>query len=88
MLHGVNDGNQTLSLQYHEFVLQGKSNSKFMVNENYKKHVQNMLSWTEYTLTPKEFLKYHYNMNPIMTTIVLVLVVGVGFYLLKSFFKF
>ena len=40
MLHGVLDGDQNLSLNYHEFVLQGKSNSKFMSNDNYKKHVQ------------------------------------------------
>ena len=87
-LHGVIDGNTVYTLRYHEFQLQGKSNKKYEVNENYENHVKEMLRWTEYTLTPKEFIKYHYNMNPILTTVIsIVLVVG-SFLLLKSFFKF
>lgn len=87
-LHGVIEGDQNLSLKYHEFLLQGKSNSKYMGVENYKKHVQDMVRWTEYTLTPVEFFKYNYNMNPVITTVLTVLLAAVSFYLLKSFFKF
>lgn len=87
-LHGVLEGDENYSLKYHEYQLQGKANKKYMNNEEYKKQVQNMLSWTEYTLTPVEFFKYHYNMNPIITTILTVgLFIG-SFLLLKSFFKF
>ncbi len=88
MLHGVLNGEQNLSLNYHEYVLQGKSNKKFMGIDNYKKHVQDMLRWTEYTMTPTEFFKYHYSMNPILTSIICFVVVVGGFILIKQFFKF
>ena len=87
-LHGVIEGNQNLTLQYHEFLLSGKTNSKYESNENYKKHMNEMIRWTEYTLTPKEFLKFHYNQNPIVTTVLSIIIVIVSFVLLKSFFKF
>ena len=87
-LHGVLEGNQTLSFRYHEHQFQGKVSDRFMNNEQYKKHYQNMLHWTEYSPTPKEFLIYHYNMNPIVTTITCVVLVLGSFYLIKSFFKF
>lgn len=87
-LHGILDGKENYSLNYHEYQLQGKGDSKYLIVDEYKNHVQNMLGWTNYTLTPLEFLKYHYNMNPIITTI-LTLVIGIGGYiLLKQFFKF
>lgn len=87
-LHGVIDGDSIISLKYHEYQLQGKTNKKYMTNENYAKHVKEMLRWTEYTLTPKEFIKYHYNMNPIVTTVATIFLIVVSYLLLKSFFKF
>ena len=86
-LHGVIEGEKTMSFRYHEHQLQGKSTSKFMSNEEYKKHVQSMLHWTEYTPTPKEFFIYHYNMNPIVTTVLTVFLVLLSIYLIKSFFN-
>ncbi len=86
-LHGVLEGDKTMSFRYHEHQLQGKTTSKFMTNEEYKKHVQSMLHWTEYTPTPKEFFIYHYNMNPIVTTVLSVFIVLLSIYLIKSFFN-
>ena len=86
-LHGVLDGDKTMSFRYHEHQLQGKTTTKFMNNEEYKKHVQSMLHWTEYTPTPKEFFIYHYNMNPIVTTVLTVFLVLLSIYLIKSFFN-
>ena len=86
-LHGVLEGDKTMSFRYHEHQLQGKTVTKFMNNEEYKKHVQTMLHWTEYTPTPKEFLIYHYNMNPIVTTVLTVFLVLLSIYLIKSFFN-
>ena len=86
-LHGVNEGDKTMSFRYHEHQLQGKINSKFATNEEYKKHMQSMLHWTEYTPTPKEFIIYHYNMNPIVTTVITVSLILLSIYLIKSFFN-
>ena len=86
-LHGVLEGDKTMSFRYHEHQLQGKTTSKFMTNEEYKKHVQSMLHWTEYTPTPKEFFIYHYNMNPIVTTVLSIFIVLLSIYLIKSFFN-
>lgn len=86
-LHGVLEGEKTISFRYHEHQLQGKSSDKYMVNDNYKKHVQSMLQWTEYTPTPLEVFKYHYNMNPIMTTILGILFVIGTFIGARSFFR-
>ena len=86
-LHGVMEGEKTMSFRYHEHQLQGKSTSKYMNNEEYKKQVQNMLHWTEYTPTPKEFIIYHFNMNPIVTTVVCVFLIFLSIYLVKSFFN-
>ena len=87
-LHGVIDGEHSVSLQYHEYLLQGKTCKKYESNENYKKHLKDMIRWTEYTLTPKEFFMFHYNQNPIVTTVLSIILVVVSFILLKSFFKF
>ncbi len=87
-LHGVLDGNHTLSLKYHEYQLQGKTCDRYKSIKEYEKHTKEMLTWTEYTLTPKEFFKYQYNTNPIMTTVITIVLVIVSFALLKSFFKF
>ncbi len=87
-LHGVLEGNQNLTLKYHEHVLQGKKNDKYMTNEDYKTHFQYMLHWTEYTLTPVEYFKYHYNMNPIITTVLGIIFLIASYLALKSFFGF
>ena len=87
-LHGVLEGDNTLSFRYHEYQLQGKTSSRFMNNTEYKKHVQSMLHWTEYSPTPKEFFIYHYNMNPIVTTVTTVFLIALSIYLIKSFFRF
>ena len=86
-LHGVLEGDKTMSFRYHEHQLQGKTTTKFINNEEYKKHVQSMLHWTEYTPTPKEFIIYHYNMNPIVTTVTCIFFIALSIYLVKSFFN-
>lgn len=87
-LHGVIEGDKTVSFRYREHQLQGKTSEKYMINENYKEHVQNLLHWTEYTPTPLEAFKYQYNMNPITTTIISIILVVVSIFTLKTFFKF
>ena len=86
-LHGVMEG-ELITLKYHEYQLHGRINSKYQTNKEYEKHSKGMLMWTEYSLTPKEFFLYQYNTNPILTTVIsIVLFVG-SYLLLKSFFKF
>lgn len=87
-LHGVLDGDKTVSFRYREHQLQGKTAEKYMINDNYKEHVQNLLHWTEYTPTPKEAFLYQYNMNPITTTVITIAIVVISFLTLKTFFKF
>lgn len=87
-IHGVLEGERTLTFRYHEHELSGKTCSRYMINENYEKHAQNLLHWTEYTPTPLETFKYHYNTNPLTTTILSVLFVVVAVVTIKQFFRF
>lgn len=87
-IHGVIDGDNNLSFRYHEHQMNAKTCSRYKINENYEKHCKDLLHWTEYTPTPKEFFLYHYNMNPKTTTILAVIIIVGGFLALKSFFRF
>lgn len=87
-IHGLLDGDKTISFRYREYQLQGKTSERYMDNNNYKQHVQNLLRWTEYSPTPLELYKYHYNMNPITTTILTIVILVASFFTLKTFFKF
>lgn len=66
-LHGVLEGEKTITFRYHEHRLMGKTTSRYSNIEKYRDHVKDLLRWTEYTPTPVEKLKYHYNMNPAST---------------------
>ena len=87
-LHGLLDGDKTISFRYKEHQLQGKTSEHFKDINKYKEHTKRILHWTEYTPTPIESFKYHYNMNPITTTLISVIVVAGVFFTLKTFFRF
>lgn len=70
-LHGVIDGEKTITFQYHEHRTMAKTSSRYMTNKRYKEHTSDLLRWTEYTPTPVERFKYHYNMNPLSTILLL-----------------
>ena len=70
-LHGVLDGEKTVTFQYHEHRIMAKTTSRYMNNRRYKEHTSELLRWTEYTPTPIERFKYHYNMNPLSTILVM-----------------
>lgn len=66
-LHGVLEGEKTVSFMYHEHRLMGKTTSRYSNIAKYKEHVKDLLRWTDYHPTPVEKLKYHYNSNPLST---------------------
>lgn len=72
-IHGVLEGEKTVTFRYHEHRLMGKTTSRYANIQKYRDHVKDLLRWTEYAPTPVEKLKYHYNMNP-LTTIILGIV--------------
>lgn len=70
-LHGVLEGEKTITFQYHEHRIMAKTTSRYMNNSRYKDHTSDLLRWTEYTPTPVERFKYQYNMNPLSTILLL-----------------
>jgi len=70
-LHGVLDGEKTITILYHEHQIMAKTASRYMNNKRYKDHNSDLLRWTEYAPTPGERFKYHYNMNPLSTILVM-----------------
>lgn len=68
-LHGVLNGEKTVTFMYHEHRLMGKTTNRYQNIEKYREHVKDLLRWTEYRPTPMEKLKFHYNMNPLSTII-------------------
>ncbi|MDD3148443.1 MAG: hypothetical protein PHD82_14210 [Candidatus Riflebacteria bacterium] len=72
-LHGVLEGEKTVTFMYHEHRLMGKTTSRYAKIEKYRDHTLELLRWTDYHPTPVEKLKYHYNSNP-LTTIILGIV--------------
>ena len=71
-LHGVLDGEKTVTFMYHEHRLMGKTTVRYGNIEKYRDHVKDMLRWTEYNPTPVEKLKYQYNMNPLTTVLLAI----------------
>lgn len=71
-LHGVLDGEKTVTFQYHEHRLMAKTSSRYAHVPKYAEHVRDLLRWTDYNATPTEKFKYYYNMNPLTTIILLV----------------
>lgn len=70
-LHGVLEGEKTITFQYHEHRIMAKTTERYMSNKRYKDHTSDLLRWTEYTPTPVERLKFQYNMNPLSTILLL-----------------
>jgi hypothetical protein len=71
-LHGVLEGEKTITFRYHEHQLMAKTSSRYANIPKYADHVKDLLRWTEYNPTPVEKLKFYYNMNPMTTVIGLV----------------
>jgi len=70
-LHGVLEVEKTVTFQYHEHQIMAKTTARYMSDKRYKNHTSELLRWTEYTPTPLERFKYHYNMNPLSTILVM-----------------
>lgn len=83
-LHGVLDGEKTITFQYHEHRLMAKTTERYLNNERYKDHVSDLLRWTEYRPTPVEQFKYQYNMNPLSTILILAGIVLLIFIVWRS----
>lgn len=82
-LHGVLEGDKTISFRYQEHQLQARTNSKYNHIKNYQQHTQNLLRWTEYHPSPMENLKYYYNSSPVTT----IITVTIAFLLLVYFYR-
>ena len=72
-LHGVLDGENSVTFMYHEHRLTGKTTKRYENIERYKQHTKDLLRWTEYQQTPGEKFKFHYNSNPLTTIILSIL---------------
>jgi hypothetical protein len=83
-LHGVLEGEKTVTFLYHEHQIMGKTTSRYMNNRRYKEHTSELLRWTDYAPTPVERLKYHYNMNPLSTILVMAGVLLVIFVVYRT----
>jgi hypothetical protein len=83
-LHGVLDGEKTITFQYHEHRIMAKTTDRYMNNKRYKEHNSDLLRWTEYSPTPVERLKYHYNMNPLSTILIMSGIVFVILFVYRS----
>lgn len=68
-LHGVINGEKSVTFMYHEHRLMGKTTNRYQNIEKYREHVKDLLRWTEYHPTPTEKFKFYYNMNPLSTLI-------------------
>lgn len=82
-LHGVLEGDKTVTFRYHEHKLMAKTSTRYENIPKYKDHIKDLLRWTEYDPTPVEKLKFYYNMNPTTT---LILAIG-GLFLLIFLYK-
>lgn len=85
-LHGVVNGDKTVSFMYHEHATVGKINSKYEEIEEYSGHAKTMLHWTNYQQTFTEYLKYNYNMNPITTIISIIGVLIIAFVVYRTIY--
>ena len=83
-LHGVLDGEKTITFQYHEHRIMAKTTQRYMTNKRYQDHNSDLLRCTEYTPTPVERFKYHYNMNPLSTILIMSGIVLVIFVVYRS----
>jgi len=66
-LHGVLDGEKTVTFRYREHRILAKTTSRYENIPKYRDHINDLLRWTEYEPTALEKLKYYYNMNPVTT---------------------
>jgi len=83
-LHGVLDGEKTITFLYHEHRIMAKTTERYMNNKRYKDHNSDLLRWTEYSPTPVERFKYHYNMNPLSTILIMSGIVLVILFVYRS----
>jgi hypothetical protein len=86
-LHGVIDGDKTITFNYHEHKIMAKTSSRYMQIEKYEKHTNDLLRWTEYNPTISEKLKYNYNKNPVTTVFIAVFVVMVIWFIYRNVFQ-
>ena len=85
-LHGVVDGNKTITFKYHEYELMAKTNSEFESIPEYSKHEKDILGWLDYSRSPKEMLIFNFNANPIVTTIFCIIVLFITLFLIKTIY--
>ncbi len=85
-IHGVINGNETLTIPYHEFEFTVPFNTNFLEMKKYKSHFDNVMNWTMYSRTLNEAIKFHYRKNP--TTTLIMVIVGAAFvwYVYRSIF--
>ncbi len=83
-LHGVLEGEKSVTFMYHEHRLMGKTSKRYENIPRYKEHVKDMLRWTEYQPTPGEKLRYQYNSSPITTIIMCIFAVIVLIFIYRN----
>ena len=85
-LHGVIDGDKTVSFKYHEHAMMGKINSKYEKIPEYSVAVKSMLHWTNYRQTFSELMIYHFNMNPISTILFGIFAITIVYVIYKAIY--
>ncbi len=71
-IHGVLDGEKTITFRYHEHRIIAKVSARYDSVPKYKDHVKDLYRWTNYSPTAMEKIKFYYNMNPLTTIILLI----------------
>lgn len=86
-IHGMLEGDQTITFNYHEHKIMAKTNSRYLNVKKYKDHTKDLLRWTEYNPTPTEKLRYQYNKDPLTTVVMMVLGVFLVIFIYKNVFQ-
>jgi hypothetical protein len=76
-VHGLLDGDQSITFRYREFQFSAKVNSRYFNVAKYKSHHERLMSRVGYSPTLMENIKFHYRKNPFTTGVFVV--VGVLF---------
>ena len=85
-LHGVESGDRSITIRYHEYSFPSKVNSKYMSIPKYKSHYDNIVRWVGYTPTLWEDVKYRYTRNPLTTIIYVIFGVLAAYFTYKNIY--
>lgn len=85
-LHGLLEGDRTITFRYHEYQFSSKVNTIYMSEPKYKVHADNLLRRVNYSPTLVENIKFRYRKSPTTTIIIVIVGLWAGYFALRNFF--